>query len=66
MEAEFSSEALEQSYQISWRHIVEHSKLMSADTCLLGYDTVSIGKKLKKSGLHGPRRCRQQILPKRR
>jgi len=44
MEAEFSSEALELSYQISWRHIVEHSNLTSADACLLGYDTVSIGK----------------------
>jgi len=54
MEAEFSSEALEQSYQISWQHIIEHSKLMSADACLLGYDTVSIDKKLKKMDYTDP------------
>jgi len=62
MEAEFSSEALELSYQISWIH----SKIMSADACFLWYDTVSIGKKFKKSGLHRPWRSRQQILTKRR
>jgi hypothetical protein len=44
MEAEFSSETLELSYQILWQNIVEHSNLMSADACLLGYDTVPIGE----------------------